>query len=323
MRRKVKNTLKIIWIIFGWFAGVALIASLCAMKNSELITKYILPTVFTMLMIVLIITGLSIIMSVLGERFGKKEYQKEKFSPIDKKKEEYYREILKDNTPLILELVDSYDISINGVIAELLYLKQKNVIDFQNDQIIVLKNETLELNEIDKFIIKSINSNGKYELYQESLLNIVSKTAEKSQLILRVLYGENNIEKVKRKAGVFALSIFVIIICLICLLLNVPFIETLDAMTMPATVIAIFFYLAYVSKYEKLNKSVPYIRSKNGEKLNKKLEGLKMYLKDYSLLSEKDANAIELWEDYLLYSVIFGQNKSVVNEYFKYIDEKN
>ena len=61
-------------------------------------------------------------------------------------------------------------------------------------------------------------------------------------------------------------------------------------------------------------------RTQKGKELNKKLEGLKHYLEDYSLLSEREAKEIELWEDYLIYSVMFGQNKKVIEEYEKYIE---
>ena len=63
-----------------------------------------------------------------------------------------------------------------------------------------------------------------------------------------------------------------------------------------------------------------YKRTQKGKELNRKLEGLKHYLKDYSLLSEREAKEIELWEDYLIYSVMFGQNKKVIEEYEKYIE---
>ena len=46
--------------------------------------------------------------------------------------------------------------------------------------------------------------------------------------------------------------------------------------------------------------------------INEKLEGLKNYLKDYSSIDEMDENGLALWEDYLIYSVIFNQNDTVV-----------
>ena len=42
---------------------------------------------------------------------------------------------------------------------------------------------------------------------------------------------------------------------------------------------------------------------------------LKNYLKDYSNIHEKDENSLTLWEDYLIYSVIFNQNTKVTKNF--------
>ncbi len=76
-----------------------------------------------------------------------------------------------------------------------------------------------------------------------------------------------------------------------------------------------FFKVNYV---EARGKKVA--RSSKGKEINEKLEGLKSFFQDYSMLSEREAKEVELWEDYLIYSVMFGHNKKIVEEYEKYID---
>ena len=79
--------------------------------------------------------------------------------------------------------------------------------------------------------------------------------------------------------------------------------------------LATYFY-TYIIKA----KNNDYIRTKKGEEINQNLEGLKNYLKDFSSLHEKDEKSLALWEDYLIYSVIFSQNTIVVkNIWNKYI----
>ena len=74
------------------------------------------------------------------------------------------------------------------------------------------------------------------------------------------------------------------------------------------------FYLIY-NEYLDFNGL-----KKKGEELNENLEGLKNYLKDYSNIHEKDEKSLTLWEDYLIYSVIFNQNTKVIkNIWNKYI----
>lgn len=78
----------------------------------------------------------------------------------------------------------------------------------------------------------------------------------------------------------------------------------------------VYFY-TYIIK----NKNNSYIRTNKGEVINERLEGLKNYLKDFSLMHERDENSLTLWENYLIYSVIFNQNtkiiKSICDKYIK------
>ena len=68
----------------------------------------------------------------------------------------------------------------------------------------------------------------------------------------------------------------------------------------------------YFSTYIIKSKKNSYIRTAKGEAINENLEGLKNYLKDFSLMNEKNEKSLILWEDYLIYAVIFNQNTKVV-----------
>ncbi len=72
--------------------------------------------------------------------------------------------------------------------------------------------------------------------------------------------------------------------------------------------------IIYIRTYYLMNRMNPYVRNKKAKDINLKLEGLRKYIKDYSLLNQKDFNNITIWEDYLIYSVILGQNSKIVNE---------
>ena len=56
------------------------------------------------------------------------------------------------------------------------------------------------------------------------------------------------------------------------------------------------------------------MRNKKAKEINKKIEGLKNFIKDYSLLKDRDGKEIEIWRDYLIYSVIFGQNTAIIDK---------
>ena len=66
-------------------------------------------------------------------------------------------------------------------------------------------------------------------------------------------------------------------------------------------------------------KSDPYFRTENGNELNRKIEGLKKFLKDYTLLDERGKEQLVVWKEYLVYSVLFNDNKIILNQYKKYM----
>lgn len=68
-----------------------------------------------------------------------------------------------------------------------------------------------------------------------------------------------------------------------------------------------------------MNKKNPYLRSKKGNDINEKIEGLRKYIKDFSNLEQKTKEDITLWEDYLIYSIIFGINTQIVEEVWEKI----
>ena len=45
--------------------------------------------------------------------------------------------------------------------------------------------------------------------------------------------------------------------------------------------------------------------------LNEKMSGLESFLKDFSILHEKNSKELKIWKDYLIYSVVFEQNNEI------------
>lgn len=82
-------------------------------------------------------------------------------------------------------------------------------------------------------------------------------------------------------------------------------------------VLCIAFFI-YFFMYE----SEPYQRTEYGIEINKKIEGLKNYIKEYSLLHEKNSDAIKLWDDYFIYYAIFDEKSMEIIDHVKYIRMK-
>lgn len=79
-----------------------------------------------------------------------------------------------------------------------------------------------------------------------------------------------------------------------------------------------FYKSVKVESYYQ-NKNNSYKRTVKGEEINYKIEGLKNYLKDFSLLSNKEQQELVSWEEYLIYSVIFNMNDKIINDLTKLI----
>ena len=53
-----------------------------------------------------------------------------------------------------------------------------------------------------------------------------------------------------------------------------------------------------------------------------KLDGLKLFMEHFSNMKNKKAEQLVLWEDYLIYSVMFNINSEIQDEYSKYFELK-
>jgi hypothetical protein len=75
---------------------------------------------------------------------------------------------------------------------------------------------------------------------------------------------------------------------------------------------------------DSTNKSI-FARSEKGIEVQKKLFGLKNYLKDFTNINNKNIKDIELYDDYIIYAIIFNLKGNLNNEtnkiYNKYIKQ--
>ena len=132
--------------------------------------------------------------------------------------------------------------------------------------------------------------------------------------LIRKRENKKQIEEEVKKVGlIIALLLIAALICFKLRLISVALLL--------CGILTIFPFVKLFSIYgasQKIEES-PYIRTKKGKELNRKIEGLREYLKDYTSLEEKEKEDVILWDEYLVYSVIFNQNKKIINEYRKYV----
>lgn len=271
--------------------------------------------------------NLPVILIYLGFKFGIKRFKKDKLSEIDfKKYEAYYRDILKDYSPAELSYLDKFEIlPENDIAASLLSLELNNNICLDN-KIQINNTSTENISSNEKYILNSIED-GEITNFNET--EFIAKVKEDA--IKNGLLKESKIEWKKFiRVLIFSIS-FIVLMVFICISVFNEFVSNptniqdwklfilvfaiLLILYIPISLVT--YFNTYIIKMKKHN----YARTPKGEKINENLEGLKNYLKDFSTVHEKDENSLILWENYLIYSVIFNQNtkitKNICEKYLK------
>jgi len=266
-----------------------------------------------------ILKNLQVILIYFGFRFGIKRFKKDKLSEIDfKKHEAYYRDILKNYSPAELSYIDKFEIlPQNDIAASLLSLELNKNIYLDNK---IQINNTYTENNIssnEKYILDSIEDGIITNLNETEFTTKVKEDAIRNGLL-----KESKIEWGKF-TRVLILSIsFMALMIFICITLFSDFVSNPTNIAdwklfilMFAILLVLYLPISigiYFNTYIVKMKKNSYIRTKKGEELNENLEGLKNYLKDFSTLHEKDERSLTLWEEYLIYSVIFNQNTKII-----------
>lgn len=273
-----------------------------------------------------ILKNIQVILIYLGIKLGIKKFKKDKLSSIDfKKYKGYYRDILQDYSPAELSYIDNFEIlPKNDIVASLLSLELNKNISL-DDKIQINSNTRENISNNEKYILDSIED-GKITNFNET--EFIAKI--KTDAIKNGLLKESKIEW-RKFIKILILSIsFMVLIIFTCVTLFTDFINNPTNITdwklfiLMFAILLVFnlpisldiYFYTYIIKAKNNN----YIRTKKGEELNENLEGLKNYLKDFSTIHERDEKSLTLWEDYLIYSVIFNQNTTVIKDIWdKYI----
>lgn len=201
----------------------------------------------------------------------------------------------------------------------LLSLKNKKIINFnKKNNKIEIKEKNKNITSCEEYIISKI-SDGKIKINDNdicALQNIIIDEVLKNDLLEQD--DNHKTKKLLISFGIFCIILFLVFF--ISTLFSETFLGQILTVilgflfiALPILMIFIFSYFISYSQYKTENK---YKRSTKGEEINKKLEGLKNYLNDFSLMRKKELDEIVFWEDYLIYSVLFNQNKNIINEIY-------
>lgn len=265
-------------------------------------------------------------------KVASKKVIKEKLNEDDfKKSKEYFRDILQGYSMGELSWIDNFQLEFpKDIIAEILQLENKKVIKIGEEGILVDEAyDKTKLNQSQIHILDGIK-NGKVK--QTAIIGLEEAITEDA-IRDGLIEEKNELKKRQIKRIVKSIIAFVImniILRFVFLKIDGMYIENTGlviimiiglglgvVLTSFYPIVAIISYITYSIKY----KSNPYFRTEKGKELNKRIEGLKNYLKDYTLLDRQEKEGIVVWEDYLVYSVLFNQNRKIIEKYKRYIED--
>jgi uncharacterized membrane protein len=287
---------------------------------------------FTMIIaisfVIVLLKNIFLIVIFFGIKFGLKKFKKSNLNSDDENNyKDYYRDILKGYNPAVLSFIDLIEVTLpNSLISILLNLKAKGKIEVTDKLNIIDENQD-DLDNIEKYVINNIQEGNLKKLNVYEYKKIVELEAANLKLV------ESDLEIKKRIIKsiislIFGYSLFNYIIDLVQNITNVLSNnnEILSIVTtfifMVITVISFvypFYNFIYLITFAIKKIGQPFVRSNKGIELNRKLEGLKNYLIDFSDIQNDSSQSLAIWDDYLIYSVIFGHNKVVVEEYSKFV----
>lgn len=269
-----------------------------------------------------------------GSKFANRSFQKDKIDKTDKKSDEYYRDILPDMSPGVLSYIDDFKINENDVVATIMMLEQKGKLRIA-DKIEVINDSEDDLNKNEKYILKCMKSEDNHFVNMAYFEDQVIKDAVENKLlkenkdikksvikkiivnVITYIVGMtigfeyyNIIEMIRGIGGSIAEGIALVLEWLSGLVIFIMFV---------GVILYPPIFIVYISKYYSKNKKNPYIRNKKAIEINKKLEGLKVYIKDFSNMEDRTKEETVLWKEYLIYSVMFEQNTKITNEILEII----
>jgi hypothetical protein len=259
--------------------------------------------------IILIMLILNVLAPTLGMKYAIKKRISEKVDiNVYNKNKDYYREIIEKYSPGEINYIYNFSLSNNTIVGILLDLELKKKIIINNYNIEILNNDNNNLNYSEQYIFKLLSENKlKYINYME-LEDYVIKDCINDKLLI----NNNKYIKLKNTKKVYNLLKYILLILLIVIVLSKKSLLLICLITF-----LLLFIMTYYFTYANSLLNNEYICSDMANELNYKLNGLKNFLNDFGNIKNKTNKELILWDEYLIYSVIFEININLINKMSK------
>ena len=280
-----------------------------------------------------ILTGISFIISYLLftlpitityllERGIKKDLSRDNSNYTPAENIIYYRELLDGVSPATISILDNLEMEERkDLSAGLLKLILSGHLVIENNILKVTDKSTKGLSSSQMRLYRLISdgsftkqdySNWKKECYNEAV---------NTRLVKKNLSGEEAFTKIMSRWMTIVIIILVIHFTLGDLQYEFAktmpsflfiLLELMSFVTVACMVIAPIYLILHLVWYYAFRHD--YGRTYLGNKEKDRIEGLKRFIKDYSLLDQKSKEEVVLWDDYLIYAVLFENNTKIIND---------
>lgn len=226
---------------------------------------------------------------------------------------EVYRDILNQISPGVISYIDNMEFDYSKTVtAALLVLRMNDVIKFGRDNIEILKEpseiKNYNFSQVENYVFSCIKE-GKVFASKTKLNKLIIDEAKDKNLI-----RNNTNEKLDKRMTIIT-RIISTLFCLWIIGFFIPKVELISWFS--GIFLVVFFIAAFI--YWNFYDSGEYERTELGNDINRKIEGLKKYIKEYSLLHEKNSDAIEIWDEFYIYHAMFQESRIIIIDHLKYI----
>ena len=264
--------------------------------------------------------GYLLTLGLFDKKIDKLSSEKIRLENLDKidfsKDKDYYRDIINKYSIGELMYIDnlSYDIK-KQVYLTLLKLENKKYIEITDEKIHVLNKDKVNFRKDEFIILNSIVKNKIIINNKNKLYDAIIAGCQEDNLVSNVENVDSKIIKGYIEYFVYAVF-FMLFIIMSPVVFHNKFINTVIPFL---GIVGLLFFMAkmvYQKAYSKNLKKF-YKRTKIGNELNIKLEGLKLFLKDFTALDKAEEKSIKLWDEYLLYAGMFDINNKIIKDLSK------
>lgn len=234
---------------------------------------------------------------------------------------QYYREIIEEYSPALLSFIlDGTEVK-KDFSASIIYLINKGYLKLTAENSLERTSkdisdlaEDLQIicNNTDKILDE--NKQTTFKMPSGNYMTTSNAT------MIKIKWGELISKKALEKGLVterkeWRLTSILSIICIIEALYTL----SIDQMGLLFFSIALIFILMLIKfwVYDE-NK---WVKTQKGYDIYTKIVGLKNYINDYSMISEGDLEKINLWEDYLIYAIIFNNTSKLNKENLEFYNK--